>query len=381
MTLFGGCLPRGALRVIRRFGVLLGALALSACALPAPQTGPDAPPGPKSSFSDLSGWSTADTAAALASFVVSCKALALMPPDTSLGGSGLAKERGGQAGLWTASCAAAKAVAPDDQDAARQFFQSWFDVYRVSGAATLTGYFEPEVAGAKNDEPGARVPLYAKPAVTALADLTRAQIDNGALQRKTPVTAYVSNPVDAYMLQVQGAGRIVLPNGRILSVGFDGDNGQPYTPIGSILVQMGALSAGNLSYQSISGWLKAHPDQAQSIMEQNANYAYLLPLGYLPANEGPPGALGVPLSAGHSLAVDRTALPLGAPVFVETTNPVTAQPMDILAVAQDTGAGLAGADEADIFFGAGAEAEQIAGAMHQAGTMYLLLPRATPASP
>lgn len=364
---------------MRRLVALLGALALSGCvtSLP-PATGPDAPPGPERSISALPGWEQADTAAALASFVVSCKALLLMPPDTTLGGSGLAYERAGQAGLWQPACMAAEAVPPGDQMAARQFFQSWFDVYQVSGAATLTGYFEPEVPGAKNERPGYNVPLYARPSVASLADLPRAAIDNGALNRKTPVTAYVTNPVDAYMLQVQGAGRIVLPNGRVLSVGFDGDNDQPYTPIGSILVQMGALAANNLSYQSISSWLKANPDQARGIMEQNANYAYLRPLGYLPDNEGPPGALGVPLTPGHSLAVDRAALPLGVPVFVATTDPLTNAPLDILTVAQDTGAGLEGADEADIFFGAGPDAEQIAGSMHQSGTLYVLLPRAQP---
>lgn len=359
---------------MRRLVALLSVLALSACALP-PMTGPDAPPGPSRALADLPGWQQTDAAAALASFVVSCKALMLMPPDTALGGTGLMYDRAGQAGLWEGACAAAETVPPGNQIAARQFFQNAFAVYEISGPALITGYFEPEVLGSKNERPGYRVPLYAKPALAALADLPREAIDNGALYRRTPVTAYVSNPVDAYMLQVQGAGRIILPNGRVLSVGFNGDNGQPYTPIGGILVSQGALTSNNLSYQSISAWLKANPAQARAIMEQNANYVYLRPLGYLPDNEGPPGALGVPLTPGHSIAVDRKALPLGAPLFVVTTNPVTNAPLDALAIAQDTGAGLTGPNQADIFFGAGAEAEQIAGAMHQSGKLYILLPR------
>lgn len=359
---------------MRRLAALLGVFALSACAL-SPVAGPDAPPGPKCAITDLPGWQQTDAASALASFVVSCKALMLMPPDTALGGMELMSERGGQAGLWGATCAEAKAVPPGDQAAARQFFQTAFDVYQISGNALVTGYFEPEVLGSKNERPGYRVPLYSKPFVADLADLPRSAIDDGALYRKTPVTAYVASPVDAYMLQIQGAGRIVLTNGRVLSVGFDGDNGQPYTPIGSILVSQGALASDNLSYQSISAWLKAHPVQARDIMEQNANYVYLRPFGYLPNNEGSPGALGVPLTALHSIAVDRQALPLGAPVFVATTNPITSAPLDLLTVAQDTGAGLAGPDQADIFFGAGKDAEQVAGAMHQSGKLYVLLPR------
>lgn len=361
---------------MRRLIAFLGALALSACALQnGAETGPDAAPGPQRAVTDLPGWSRIDAATSLASFVVSCKALMLMPPDTALGGSGLARERAGKAGLWDGVCAAAKDVPPGDQDAARTFFATHFDIYEINGQALLTGYFEPEIAGAKNSEPGYRVPLYAKPSLASLADLPRAAIDDGALHRKTPVTAYVANPVEAFMLQVQGAGRIALTNGRILSVGFDGQNNQPYTPIGGILAKMGALSPDNLSYQSISAWLKAHPGEARHIMEQNANYVYLRPLGYLPANEGPVGALGVNLTAGHSIAVDRQALPLGAPVFVATTNPVNNSPLDVLTIAQDTGAGLSGPDQADIFFGAGAAAEQIAGAMHQPGKLYLLLPR------
>lgn len=362
--------------MVRRLLALAGVLALCSCAMQGyPQTGPDAPPGPERNISDLPGWPQIDAQAALASFVVSCKALMRMPPDTSLGGAGLAHERGGQAGLWWPVCAAAKDVPLADPSAARQFFVNRFDVYRISGRAMITGYFEPQVQGAKNETSDYRVPLYAKPALASLADLPRAAINDGALYRKTPVTAYVANQVDAYMLQVQGAGRIVLTNGRVLSVGFDGDNGQPYTPIGGILISMGVLTPQTVSYQSVFSWLKAHPEQAASVMERNANYVYLAPLGYLPINQGPPGALGVPLTAGHSIAVDRKALPLGAPVFVATTNPLTGAPLDVLTTAQDAGAGLVGPDQADMFFGAGAQAQQIASSMHQPGKLYILLPK------
>lgn len=361
---------------MRRLIALLGALALSACALPNDaETGAGGLAASPIQMSDLPGWTQTDPSAALASFVVSCKAIMLMPPDTQLGGDGLAHQLGGQAGLWDSVCAAAKDVPPNDQAAARQFFQSRFQAYEVLGQALITGYFEPEVPGAKNSEPGYRVPLYAKPSIASLANLPRAAIDDGALYRKTPVTAYVASPEVAFMLQVQGAGRIDLTNGRVLSVGFDGQNNQPYTPIGGILVKMGALNPDDLSYQSISAWLETHPRQARAIMEQNANYVYMRPIGYLPHNDGPLGALGVGLTAGHSIAVDQQALPLGAPVFVSTTNPTTHNALNVLTVAQDTGAGLTGGNTADIFFGTGPSVAQIAGAMHQSGTLYLLLPR------
>jgi membrane-bound lytic murein transglycosylase A len=205
--------------------------------------------------------------------------------------------------------------------------------------------------------------------------LPRAAIDNNALYRKAPVTAYLADPVDAFMLQIQGSGRVLLPDGHTLRVGFDGQNGQPYTPIGRILVADGDLASSDVSFQSISSWLKAHPDQARGIMEQNTRYVYLRPLGNLPDDEGAPGALGVPLTAGRSLAVDTKVIPLGIPVFLTTTDPTTQAQMDILTIAQDTGGGIHGASAADLFFGAGPQAETTAGIMQQQGNLYLLLPR------
>jgi membrane-bound lytic murein transglycosylase A len=331
-------------------------------------------------ISTLPGWDTDNTAAALSAYVLSCKAIALMPPDTPLGGAGLAQETAGQAGLWQSACAAAQAVPPSDDSAARSFFTTYFNAYAIGGQALITGYFEPEVPGSKNLSPGYSVPLYAKPAAPDLAALPRAAIDNNALYRKAPVTAYLASPVDAFMLQIQGSGRILLPSGKTLRVGFAGQNGQPYTPIGRILVQSGALTADGVSYQSISAWLKAHPDQAKSVMEQNARYVFMHPLGALPDNQGAPGALGVPLTAGRSVAIDRSYIPLGTPVFLVTTDPQTEAPLDRLTIAQDTGGGIQGAGRADLFFGAGPDAENTAGSMRQAGQLYILLPKPAPSS-
>ena len=345
------------------------------------QSAPGAPELFPASFAAIPGWGDDDSAAALAAFVHSCKAIAVMPQDQPLGGIGLTQQTAGQAGLWQNACSTAQATPPGDETAARGFFEQNFTAYRIGGDARITGYFEPEFDGAKNPTPDDRVPLYAKPADPDLASLTRSEIDSGALYRKTPVTAYLADPVDAFMLQSQGSGRIVLSNGQVLRVGFDGQNGQPYTPIGRILVQQGAIPPGEANYQTISTWLKAHPDQAQQIMEQNARYVYMRPVGYLPDDEGAPGALGVSITAGRSLAVDQTAIPLGTPVFLATTDPLSNTPLDRLAIAQDIGGGMPSATAADLFFGAGAEAESAAGRMRQSGTLYLLLPKpATPSS-
>jgi len=369
---------RGAQRLNMRLLWLLLLLALPGCVPPSPVTAvnnfPGAPLINSVPINTLPGWAADNTAAALAAFVQSCKAIALMPPDHSLGGDGIAQQAAGQAGLWLNACNGARDVAPGDPTAAKQYFEAYFTAYAITGPARITGYFEPQYPGSKNPAPGFHVPLYAKPADPDLANLTRAAIDHGALNRKTPVTAYVASPVDAFILQTYGAGRILLQNGTTLRVGFDGQSDQPYTPIGRILVEDGYLDANNVNVETISDWLTAHSAQAKSIMEQNARYVYLHPLGPLPDDEGAPGSLGVPLTAGRSLAVDTTVIPLGAPVFIMTTDPVTGAPIDRLTIAQDTGGDLNGAN-ADLFFGAGPDAEATAGNMRQPGTVIILLPR------
>ena len=329
------------------------------------------------SVAALPGWQQDDALAALATFIRSCKTIAVMPADQTLGGSGYAKQTAGQAALWQNACNGAQDVSPLSQQTAHTYFESFFSAYQVTDHALITGYFEPQFPGSKNFAPGYKIPLYAMPPDPDLANLPRAAIDQGALYRKTPVTAYLSNPVDAFMLQIQGSGRILLPNGNILRVGFDGQNGQPYTPIGRVLVQQGALASNNVSYQTISAWLKDNPDQAQAVMEQNARYVYLKPLGALADDEGAPGALGVPLTAGRSLAVDPSDVPLGTPVFIATSDPLTNAPLNRLTIAQDTGGGIHGAGAADLFFGSGPVAEATAGRMQQTGTLFLLLPRPT----
>jgi membrane-bound lytic murein transglycosylase A len=364
-----------------RHSWLLPALLLSGCALP--HTGsmaplPDGTTVSRVELADLPGWVSGDQAAALATFVGSCRTINRLPADQSLGGTGALAAQAGQAGLWQNACNAAEDVTPGNEEAAQDFFQTYFTAYRVDHTALITGYFEPEYPGSENFAHGYTVPLYAYPAVPDLADLPRAAIDHGALYRKVPVTAYLRSPVDAFMLQIQGAGIISLPDGHTLRVGFDGQNGQAYTPIGRILVQDGDLAADDVSFQSISAWLKAHPEQAQAIMEQNARYVFLKPLGGLAADEGAPGALGVPLTAGRSLAVDRAVIPLGMPVYITTTDPLTHAPLDRLTIAQDTGGGIHGAAAADLYFGSGPDAEATAGRMQQAGELYLLLPRQGP---
>jgi membrane-bound lytic murein transglycosylase A len=292
--------------------------------------------------------------------------------------------------------------------AARAFFLAQFQPYEVaetgSSAARFTGYYEPEVAGSTTQTDSFQTPLFGLPpdlvsfdlggfepslagktAVGRIAGDTvvpyydRFQIDNGALDGQQLAIAWVADPVDAFFLQIEGSGRIDLPNGDTMRVVYAGKNGRPYVPIGRVMVEQKLLPPDGVSEQSIRAWLEAHPDRARAIMERNPSYVFFKTAPELQSDAGPPGALGVSLTPGRSIAVDRKYLPLGAPVWVDTTDPTTHAPYQRLMVAQDLGAAIQGPLHVDIFFGTGAAAAIPAGAMNAGGKVYVLLPK--PAAP
>ena len=270
----------------------------------------------------------------------------------------------------------------------------------------MTGYFEPEVAGDINQQGPYQTPLLglppdlvtfdlglfdpSQPGVTVVGRLQdkkivpyydRFEIENGALDPATLAIGWVADPVDAYFLQVEGSGRIDLPDGSVMRVTYAGKNGRPYVPIGRVMVQDKLLPTGGVTEQSIRAWLEAHPGRARAIMDQNPSYVFFRTAPQLSAAAGPPGALGVSLTPGRSIAVDKSFLPLGAPVWLDTTDPVSHAPLQRMTVAQDLGSAIKGPLRADLFFGSGAPAEAAAGAMDAAGQIYVLLPRPAAATP
>jgi membrane-bound lytic murein transglycosylase A len=342
----------------------------------------------------MPGWGAAAAAAGLPAFVQSCQSIAVMPEDQSLGGDGVAGALGGKAGLWRGVCAAARAVPPGNAQAAQAFFQTYLAVFRAVAGTRITGYYEPVYAGSAVRRPGYDVPLYAKPRdliATHLAGFddrtgkhrmvgrlrngrlvpyySRARIESGVISHRADVIAWLRDPVDAYMAEVQGAARLRLPDGALIDLGFDGTNGRAYTPIGKVMIKQGDLAANDISIQSISAWLRAHPAEAQGLMDTNKNFVFFKRVDDVPDGLGTPGALGVPLTPEASLAVDQKAIPLGAPVFVATKT------LDRLTTAQDIDVGAKGAAAAQIFFGIGPNAAQLAGAMDEVGALFVLLPR------
>ena len=305
-------------------------------------------------------------------------------------------------GGWAAPCRALAEDPPDDADTARRFFERWFRPHAVADAAAgpeglFTGYYEASLRGALRPDARYRIPLFARPDDLVTADLgrfdpalkgkritgrvrggalipypVRAAIDRGALGDRARPLVWVDDAVDAFFLHIQGSGRVAFEDGSEMRVGFAATNGRPYTAIGRVLVARGALRRDEVSMRSIRDWLAAHPAEAAQVMAENARYVFFRRLD----GPGPIGALGVPLTAGRSLAVDPAAIPLGAPVWLQTTAALAPEePLRRLMVAQDTGGAIKGAVRGDVFFGAGAEAARQAGAMKRPGRYFVLLPR------
>ena len=375
--------------VLRSAGALFLALALASCA-PPPRYPRDV------SFADLPGWTTDRHAEAIPALLASCSAIARLPPDRTLGGEG---ELARDAGSLGPVCAEAATLPPGDA-AARAFLERRFRPVAL-GEGTLTGYFEPELNGSTGRSPRYATPLLARPPELVEADLgtlapdlrgrrvaglvregrllpfpDRDAIMGGALAGRGLELAWVDDPADAFFLQVQGSGRVKLEDGRVLRLGYAGWNGHAYYAIGRALVESGALTRENASMQSIRAWMEqAGPEAAAVLMARNPSYVFFRILPGLPPETGPVGTLGAPLTPGRSVAVDRTKLPLGLPVWVAGRDPLDGGALRRLAVAQDTGGAIRGLARADLFTGWGEAAAARAGRMREPAAMYLLVPR------
>lgn len=376
-----------------RLTAALGLILLAACARP-----PEAPRLDlmRTSFAALDGWRDDDQGPALHGFLRSCTVFAAMADDGSVGPIGVT------IGDWREVCDAAAGA-----DTARTFFEAWFTPFRASDRGNaeglFTGYYEPLLRGARHAGGAFNVPIHGRPAGLVGVDLgrfaddlegrmvvgrvvdgavaplpDRREIVAGALDGEAPVIAWVDDAVDAFFLHVQGSGRIALPDGAMLRVGYDGANGHGYTSIGKVLIERGEIARADVSLQSIRQWLAENPDQAAALLAENRSYVFFRELrGADTDDNGPLGAQGVALTPGRSLAVDRRFLPLGVPVWLDIMAPALGggdRPVRRLVVAQDTGGAIRGPLRGDVFWGFGPEAEYVAGRMKHRGGYTLLLP-------
>ncbi|WP_082664507.1 murein transglycosylase A [Sphingomonas sp. HT-1] len=336
-------------------------------------------PGPAVETLPITGESAAR---ALTAFNLSCPGL-MRRTDAS----GLT-----QGSDWAGACAAA-ANWPVAE--ASRFFVQWFETVQVGdGAAFATGYYEPEIAGSRERRAGYDVPVYGVPDNLIEVDLglfsdalkgkrirgrvdgrqfvpyyDRTQIEQGALEGHAPIVAWAADPIEMFFLQVQGSGRLRGPDGRIVRIGYAGQNGRDYTGIGKLMKDRGLLGPGQTSMQGIVAWLRANPGEGRAIMRENKSFVFFKEL----TGAGPLGAMGYPVAGWASAAVDPKFIPLGAPLFLSMDRTDATG----LWVAQDTGGAIKGANRVDTFWGAGDDARAIAGGMSARGTAWLLLPRGT----
>jgi len=312
---------------------------------------------------------------ALAAFTLSCPVLVRREDK-----SGLTRPH-----HWQALCAEA-ALANLVSPAA--FFRDKFEWVRVGeGKAFATGYYEPEIAGVRIRQPGFDVPVYRAPSdlirctkadgttgrgridETGACVLyhTRAEIEDGALANKGLELAWAADPIELFFLQIQGSGRLRAPDGTIMRIGYDNQNGREYVAIGRLLRERGILPPGAANMAAITAWMRAQPDGGRALMRENLSYIFFKEL----TGPGPLGALALPVTPRVTVAADPMFVPLGAPVFVDLDR----NEADGLWVAQDTGGAIKGANRFDTFWGAGDWAEQMAGGMSASGTALILLPK------
>lgn len=383
-----------------RFALYIFVLFVTACATQAPKPeknfSEDLSIKPVS-FSVLPNWKNENFIGIAQAYTRSCDAILKKSAQGNFGSD----SRFGRAQEWQIACRKFLKTDKTNASEVRSFFEQYFIPYEARAGQNpeglFTGYFEAALKGSRTRKGPYQFPLRARPDDLVMVNLgefreelkgqriagrvqngrlkpyeTHAEINRGQLpvsQDKTLV--WVDSPVDAFFLQIQGSGIVSLDDGTIMRVGYAGQNGHPYYAIGRELVKRGALAKENVSMQSIKAWLKQNPQQAQDLMETNKSYVFFREI----EGEGPIGGQGVALTAGRSLAIDRSIIPYGMPVWLTAEHPSGTQNINRLMITQDTGGAIRGPVRGDYFWGYGEHAEEMAGAMKSSGRYWFLLPK------
>jgi membrane-bound lytic murein transglycosylase A len=376
------------------------AFLVQGCSVTGPVTPPTPTPEPPGTpavryepvrWSALPGWDDDAVAEAWPAFLRSCRALRFRAE-------------------WTTACTAAQTVNGQSSRDVRTFFDRHFQPYAVvkmtgtlrEESGLITGYYEPLLQGARERSAKFNAPLYSPPADLLTIDLSslypelkgkrlrgrlegnrvvpyynRAELESGASLKGKEIV-WVDDELDAFLLQVQGSGRVQLTSGETIRLQYADQNGHPYQSIGRYLVDQGAFALEGANIPAIRQWLAANPVRFQEVLNANPSYVFFNEEKLEDPTQGPKGAQGVPLVGGRSIAVDPASIPLGTPVYLDTTYPATDRPLQRLAIAQDTGGAIRGAVRADFFWGFGREAGEQAGRMRQPLRYWMLWPKGAP---
>ena len=400
--------------IVRAVAVVLAAALCAGAATPSLANSPGkSQPGSKMkaavaykplAFAQVPSWDQDDHAAALKAFRKSCERVVASVRERTAAD----KPPPPPAALVPACAAASRLAASVSRSDAKAFFEQHFTAHAVAHngpRGLLTGYYEPLLQGSLTPQGAFQTPIYKRPPdLVNLVDETqrgavgmaftharktdqgsepyptRAQIEQGALKDRNLELLYLADPVEVFFLQVQGSGRVKLPDGSVIRIHYDGKNGHPYTSIGRYLIDKGLLAADKVSMGALKRWLKADPERAKNVLWQNASYVFFRQLKG-PEAAGPLGALNAQLTPGRSLAVDAGHHVLGLPIYVSgegMTHVDKAGSFHRLMIAQDVGSAIKGPERGDIYFGSGDAAGRLAGVTKHAGRFIVLLPKETP---
>ncbi|HEY4372120.1 MAG TPA: murein transglycosylase A [Burkholderiales bacterium] len=384
-ALLGGCASQAPISspTAQACAPAANACAPCNCAKPPPEQPPPKPGWKPAAFAQLTGWSNEAQQEAWAPFLASCKSLR-------------------RQSAWQSVCADAQNADPAQ---ARAFFESRLTPWiRDAAPGIITGYYEPLLNGSRNKKAPYLYAAFGAPDDLLTIDLgdlrpdlkgqrlrgrvegrkvvpyySREQIEAAAqsgapagLATSKPLL-YVDDPVELFFLMIQGSGRVKLDSGEMVHLNYADQNGYPYKSVGRYLIDQGEMKLEQASMQGIKAWAQSHPERLNEILNYNPSYVFFRESRA--GDEGPQGALGVPLTAMRSIAVDPRMTPLGAPVWLSTTRPNSSEPLQRLMLAQDTGGAINGANRADFFWGFGEEATREAGRMRQQGELYVLWPK------
>lgn len=320
-------------------------------------------------YSGVPGWGLVDVSSALKSFQRGCSVLMQKADSEKLH----ARHEFGRISDWRAACNTAMAT-PAFSDSARQFFENEFMPVNMSGTGTVTGYYQPEIQASRVKTSVFSEPILKPPTDPARLNLSRSQINESISE----VIAY-GRPIEVFFMQIQGSGVLAFDTGEKVRAAYDANNGKSYTSIGRILVERGAFTLEQASKQSIEDWMARNgPDASRALMNENARYIFFKEETIL-LGEGPKGAMRVPLTDMASIAVDPSYYPYGVPIWLDTTLPQTSgdyrgAPQQVLVISQDTGKAIRGAFRADLYFGSGDWAGDLAGVMKHDARWTVLLP-------
>ncbi|MGY3388862.1 membrane-bound lytic murein transglycosylase A [Bradyrhizobium sp. USDA 3311] len=360
-------------------------------------------------WADVKGWSDDDHLAAYKTFRASCR---------SINAQTVAPEPKSEYKALGASlsepCRAAKSLELSDDAKAKTFFEENFAPLRISRLGEpdgfVTGYYEPVLEGSRTQTDVYNVPVYRRPSNLFVRGYKqdsvslpnkgpvyrkigrrklvpyydRGEIEDGKIAGRGLEIAWLKDPTDLLFAQIQGSARIKFDDGTTLRLNYDAYNGYPYTAVGRILIERGIIPKEEMSMQKIREWMAQNPDGAKELRRQNRAYIFFREVNLADKDEAV-GAQGIPLTAGRSIAVDKSLHVYGTPFFIEGELPIDSErsktPFHRLMIAQDTGSAIIGPARADLYFGAGADAGRVSGRLRHPMHFVMLVPKSLDPTP